>query len=219
MSKKKKNKKEMSDGLRITLFTFVIIIVISLIGVSSYFLLVPKDENTSQEELKKNATSIEGYGITLDDLDTKTYQDEYDILRKNLTGDNIDYDAYAKSIAKLFVIDLYTIKNKINKYDVGGVEFVIPEARENYITNVTDTLYKYVEDNTNGKRTQKLPVVSNVKVVGMDKSTFKIESEDKKYNSYVFDIEIEYTSDYGYDEKVEVIVINKDNFMYVVEKN
>lgn len=219
MSKKKKEKKGLSDGGRIALFTFVIIVVISLIGVSSYFLLVPKNDEKPQEEIKKNAKSIEGYGITVDDLDTNIYKEEFELLRKNLTSDNINYDDYAESVAKLFIIDLYTIKNKINKYDVGGTEFVLPEGKDNYITNVSDTIYKYVEDNTNGSRTQKLPVVSGVTITDTEESTFEIESEKKKYDSYVFNIEIEYTNDYGYDKKAEVIVINKDNFMYVVEKN
>lgn len=214
----KKEKKEMSDTIRIILFSIIIIVVISLIGVSSYFLLVPQ-EQSENEATDINTQTIEGYGITISDSDTELYRTEYEKLRENLTSDNIDYDDYAESVAKMFIIDLYTISTKTNKYDVGGVEFVLPDGQENYITNVTDTIYNYVENNTDGKRKQNLPEVSSVTLTSTEKSTFTVESEDVEYEAYVFDMVIEYVTDYDYDKTTEVIVINKDNFMYVVEKN
>ena len=51
---------------------------------------------------------------------------EFDVLKANLESDTIDEEAYALSIAKLFIIDLYTMNNKINKYDIGGIEYVYP---------------------------------------------------------------------------------------------
>lgn len=218
-NKVSKEKKEMSDKVRIILFSLVIIAVIALIGISSYFILREKDDQEVVDNPKTNVKSIEGYGITLDDLDSEIYKNEFEVLKKNLESGNINYDAYAESIAKMFVIDLYTIKNKINKYDVGGVELVLPEGKDNYIVNVTDTIYNYVEDNTNGKRTQKLPVVSEVKVSNVEKKDYKIESLKQSYEAYVFKIDITYANDYGYDKSAEVTVVKKDNFMYVVEKN
>ena len=109
--------------------------------------------------------------------------------------------------------------DKINKYDIGGVDFVYDKALDNYKDNVTDTIYKYVEDNTNGKRTQQLPVVSDVKITNTEKKEYKIASLNQSFESYVFKIDITYVNDYGYDKTVEITVIKKDNFMYVVEKN
>lgn len=218
-NKSKSTKKEMSDTKRIVLFTVVIVLVVSLIGVCSFFVLNEKEEKKENGSSKTNTTEIAGYGITVDDLDSEYYRLEFEKLKANLESDNINYDEYAESVARLFVIDLYTIKTKINKYDIGGLEEVMPEARDNYATNVTDTIYKYVEDNTNGKRTQSLPVVSELKVSNTKKGEFKVTSTNTKYPSYVFDIDITYSNDLGYDTKAEVTVINKDNFMYVVEKN
>lgn len=216
---KKKEKKELSDTKRIVLFTIVIVLVVSLIGVISFFVLKDKENKTESETTKTNTQEIAGYGITVDDLDSEYYRVEFAKLKENLESGNIDNDAYAESIAKLFLIDLYTIKTKINKYDIGGIEEVIPEARDNYVTNVTDTIYKYVEDNTNGKRNQSLPVVSEIKINNVKTSEFKLNNSNTKLPSYVFDAEIIYSSDLGYDTKVEVTVVNRDNFMYVVEKN
>lgn len=215
----KKEKKELSDTKRIVLFTMVIIIVVFLIGFLSIIVLKDKEENETPENVKKNMHEISGYGITVDDLDSEYYKLEFEKLKTNLESGNINYDEYAESIAKLFLIDLYTIKTKINKYDVGGLEEVIPEARDNYVTNITDTIYKYVEDNTDGKRTQSLPVVSEVSLKGTKKSDYKVDSLNTKFPAYVFEFDISYSSDLGYDTKAEVTVVNRDNFMYVVEKN
>lgn len=218
-NKTKKEKKEMSDRTRVILFSLVIIVVIALIGVSSYFILIDKEDESSDNNPKTNVLTIEGYGITLDDLDSETYKEEFEVLKSNLESGNIDYDAYAESVAKMFIIDLYTIKSKVNKYDVGGIELVLPEAKENYITNVTDTIYNYVLDNSDGKRTQQLPVVSEVKITNTEKKEYKIDSLNQTYEAYVFNIDITYANDYGYDKTAEVTVVNRDNFMYVVEKN
>lgn len=219
MGKKNKKKKEMSNGVRIGVFTFIIIIVISLIGFGAYKLLADSSSDEKPKALKKNEVVISGYGIYIDDSDTDLYREEFNKLRDNLEGGSINYDEYAASVARLFIIDLYTIKNKINKYDIGGVDFVYSGALDNYKDNVTDTIYKYVEDNTNGDRTQQLPVVKSITVNNVEKSKYKIESENKEYDSYKFRLSWSYSADLGYDTTGEIIVINKDNKMYVVEKN
>ncbi len=213
-----KNKKK--SGLKIGLFTFIIIAVISGIGYFSFQILgenkKPKEEETV---VKKNESEIEGYGITLDDFDTDLYRNEYKLLKENLESGNIDFNAYAESVAKLFIIDLYTIKNKTNKYDIGGDEFVYPETVDNYKLNVEDTLYKYVEDNTKNTRTQNLPVVDSIKVEKKSEEKFKMEKEEKEYPAYKINLTWTYATDLGYDTKGEVIIVNKENKLYVVEKN
>lgn len=218
-SSENKTKKELSDTKRVVLFTVVIVLVVSLIGVCSFFVLKEKEGEKDKETTKTNTTEIAGFGITVDDLDSEYYRVEFEKLKANLESESVNYDEYAESVARLFVIDLYTIKTKINKYDIGGLEVVLPESRDNFVTNVTDTIYKYVEDNTRGKRTQSLPVVTEVKITNTKRSEFKVDSLKTKYPAYVFDIDIFYSDDLGYDTKAEVTVVNRDNFMYVVEKN
>lgn len=219
MEKKNKKKKEMSNGLKIGIFTVIIILVISLIGFGAYKLLASDSDANTPKVLKKNEVVISGYGIYIDDSDTDLYREEFNKLRENLESDNIDYDEYAASVARMFIIDLYTIKNKINKYDIGGIDFVYKSALDNYKDNVTDTIYKYVEDNSNADRTQQLPVVKSVAVSNVQKGKYKIESENKEYDSYTFKMNWNYSVNLGYDTTGEVIVVNVDNKMYVVEKN
>lgn len=212
------NKKETSDTKKYIIFCFVIIFVVSLMGFLAYKILVePAVEE--KKVYKANETEIKGYGIHLDDTDTNLYREEYNVLKKNLESNEIDYDAYAASVAKMFIIDLYTIKNKLNKYDVGGIDFIYPSVKQNFIDNVDDTIYKYVEDNSKEDRVQNLPVVKSIEVLDVTKDKFKIESEEAEYESYVFKLQWKYSVDLGYDDAGEVIVINKDNKMYVVEKN
>lgn len=198
---------------KVILFLCILIFVYAAGGTIYY---IATREKKDDKPIVTNKDTIKGYDYTLKSNDTKLYEDEFKALKANLEGD-INYDEYAVSVAKLFVIDLYTINNKINKYDTGGVSFVYPDGRDNYKLNVQDTIYKYVEDNTNGKRTQNLPEVSSVIVKDSKKDTYKIG--DNSFEAYKINLEWSYVQDLGYDKTGEIILIKKDKNIYVVEKN
>ena len=193
---------------------FCILISVYAAGGTIYY--IATREKKDDKPIVTNKDTIKGYDYTLKSNATKLYEDEFKALKANLEGD-INYDEYAVSVAKLFVIDLYTINNKINKYDTGGASFVYPDGRDNYKLNVQDTIYKYVEDNTNGKRTQNLPEVSSVIVKDSKKDTYKIG--DNSFEAYKINLEWSYVQDLGYDKTGEIILIKKDKNIYVVEKN
>ena len=193
---------------------FCILIFVYAAGGTIYYIATREKKDDKPIVTKKD--TIKGYDYTLKSNATKLYEDEFKALKANLEGD-INYDEYAVSVAKLFVIDLYTINNKINKYDTGGASFVYPDGRDNYKLNVQDTIYKYVEDNTNGKRTQNLPEVSSVIVKDSKKDTYKIG--DNSFEAYKINLEWSYVQDLGYDKTGEIILIKKDKNIYVVEKN
>ena len=205
---------------KIILFLLIVFIVTGIVAGSIYFYVKVHPKN--KQEDKKEAVilnSIGDYGITLSDLDSELYKSEYEILKKNLESDNINYEEYAKSISKMFVIDLYTLSTKLNKFDVGGYEFVYPPVVENYKINVEDTLYKYLEDNSTGKRYQVLPRVSSVKVESIKTAKYEIKSESKTYEGYKVKVSWKYEKDLGYDDEADLIIINVDNKLYVAEKN
>ena len=193
---------------------FCILIFVYAVGGTIYY--IATREKKDDKPIVTNKDTIKGYDYTLKSNATKLYEDEFKTLKANLDGD-INYDEYAVSVAKLFVIDLYTINNKINKYDTGGASFVYPDGRDNYKLNVQDTIYKYVEDNTNGKRTQNLPEVSSVIIKDSKKDTYKIG--DNSFEAYKINLEWSYVQDLGYDKTGEIILIKKDKNIYVVEKN
>lgn len=198
---------------KVILFLCILIFVYAAGGTIYY---IATREKKDDKPIVTNKDTIKGYDYALKSNATKLYEDEFKALKANLEGD-INYDEYAVSVAKLFVIDLYTINNKINKYDTGGASFVYPDGRDNYKLNVQDTIYKYVEDNTNGKRTQNLPEVSSVIVKDSKKDTYKIG--DNSFEAYKINLEWSYVQDLGYDKTGEIILIKKDRNIYVVEKN
>lgn len=161
-------------------------------------------------------SKIKEYPYILKSNATKLMQEEFKLLKENLESDNVNKDDYALSIAKLFIIDLYTINNKINKYDIGGLEYIYYDSLENYKLNVKNTLYKYVEDNQNGNRTQKLPEISSITIVSHEESTFDISKES--YPSIVVKLTFAYLEELDYDKEAEITLIYKKGLYYVVEK-
>ena len=197
---------------KIILFILIVILVYAIGGVV-YVLL-----NKKPEVIKiSNLDTIKGYNYTLRSNDTQIYKNEFNNLKHNLESNSVNNEEYASSVAKLFIIDLYTLNNKINKYDVGGVSFVYPDAVSNYKLNVQNTIYKYMEDNTNKNRNQKLPEVSGIDLTNIEKTNYNIN--DKSYEGYKINLEWTYVEDFGYDSAGEVILIKSDKYYYVVEKN
>lgn len=215
MEKKKNNGKKK----KIIIFVSIIIVVSIIVGIVLYFYFKKDKDNTTEPKSAVILNAIEEYGITLSDVDTELYKEEYNKLKTNLESNNIDYEEYAKSISKLFIIDLYTISNKINKYDVGGYEVVYPAIVDNYKLNVSDTIYRYIEDNSDGKRKQSLPEVKSITVDSIKQDKYKIKSEDKTYEGYKVKLSWKYVKDLDYDDTAELMIIKNDNKLYIVEKN
>lgn len=190
----------------------LILVIIIIVGLILFKLFFAKDEVKNNVKV---IDSIVDFSYTLDERDTKLMKDTYEELKNILKEREIDYDEYAKVLAKLFVIDLFTMDNKINKYDVACLEYVYPDNLENFKTNVEDTIYKLMEDNTYGKRTEKLSIVNSVEITKEEESTFKIKEEELP--SYVVTLNWTYDKDLGYDKNATITMIRKDKKLYVVE--
>ena len=181
------------------------ILLLAGIGVGVYWFVNRDKEDEGPKNKAAIVDRIDGYDYTLDDRDTKIFKDEFQNLKTILTGDEIDYDAYAESLAKLFVIDFYTLSTKINKYDVGCLEYLKDTDTETFKSKAGDTLYKYVEDDTNHKRVQTLPEVKSI--VDTDLST--------EGDTYSVTIEWDYQKDLEYDNKAVIKFIKIDNKLYL----
>lgn len=201
----------MKKKYKYTLLLLILVIIV-IVGLILFKLFFAKDEVKNNVKV---IDSIVDFSYTLDERDTKLMKDTYEELKNILKEREIDYDEYAKVLAKLFVIDLFTMDNKINKYDVACLEYVYPDNLENFKTNVEDTIYKLVEDNTYGKRTEKLSIVNNVEITNEEESTFKINEEEVP--SYVVTLNWTYDKDLGYDKNAKITMIRKDKKLYVVE--
>ncbi|HIU12055.1 MAG TPA: hypothetical protein IAB65_05070 [Candidatus Onthocola stercorigallinarum] len=193
----------------------IIILIVVLLAIISFVIYKILLNNKTEEEVVNVVDSISEYGYNLDDRDTELMKSVYEELKNILNSDEIDYELYANTLAKLFVIDLFTMDNKINKYDVGGSEYVYPDALENFKLNVEDTLYKHMENNSSGKRKQDLPEVSSIEVLSNETDEYTIG--ENSFDSYIVNLSWQYVSDLGYDNNALITLINLDNKLYVVE--
>ncbi len=193
----------------------LIVIIILIVLIVASIIVLNVFNNSSPAEPVKVVDSIDEFGYTLDDRDTELMKSTYNELKNVLTQDEINYEAYAEVLAKLFVIDLFTMDNKVNRYDVGSTEYVYPDSVDNFKTNVEDTIYKTMENNSDGKRRQNLPEVSSIDDISVETSTFEIG--ETTYDSYVVSLNWSYETNLGYDEFATITLIELDNKLYVVE--
>lgn len=160
--------------------------------------------------------TIKGYDYKLEERDTELFKTNFDALNKVLTNDEVDFEKYAEYLSKLYIIDLYTIKNKLNQYDVGSTEYILPNILENFELKVKDTIYKYLEDNEKGKRTQELPEVSDITLDKIEETKFTIDKTE--YDAYTAELSWAYVKDLGYDKKATVVLVKSENKLYIAEQ-
>lgn len=216
---KNRNKKKNKNLFKNKKFWLIIcsIVLLYFIGGVVYINLDRDSSNVKNNKNVDKGISIKGFDYILYEDDIDIYKDEFKKLKKNLESSNINYTEYAESISKMFVMDLYSLDAKKNMYDVGGVQFVYPDIRDNYKLNVTNTLYKYMKDNSDGKREQDLPMVKSVSIKNEDETKYKIGEEE--FDGYKINLDIEYVKDLEYDKSAEIILVKKDKYLYIVEKN
>ncbi len=191
----------------------LLFIVVGIILFSVLFIKVYNDfikDNSAQKEI----SSIEYYGYTLNSNDTDLYKNYYKELDKVLKEKQVDYRSYASLLSKLFIVDVYNLNNKLASTDIGGLEFIHPDLKENFKENMSETLYKYVESNIDGKRTQELPIVKEVKVDNVFET--KYTYNDNEYDAYLVNMNWSYEKDLGYQTSSKLTVIKVDNILYVV---
>ena len=159
---------------------------------------------------------IEGYGYILKPTRNDRYKEMFHQLERILSEKKIDEKAYVTQISKMFIMDFYTLNDKLASTDVGGIDFVHTNAKTNFLEKAENTVYKYVESDIDG-RDQKLPEVTDVFIE-------KIENIDYNYNSdfddsfaYQVDVSIVYKEDLGYPTFANLIFIHEGNKLSLVE--
>ena len=204
--KESHNKK---DKKIILLFIIVGILLFGILGVKIYFDFF--NDNTTKKEID----SIDFYGYKLTNGDTDLYKNTFKSLNEVLSAKTIDYKEYAKLISELFIIDLYSLNNKVASTDIGGTEFLHKDLVDNFKENMGASLYKFVESNLDGKRTQKLPLVKSVTVGDVFETKYKYNK--KEYDAYIVSLNWDYESDLGYQTSMKITLINDSDILYIVK--
>ena len=194
-------------------FKIVLIIIVILIIFLGLLLISLNFQTNNKKTLHKVLGRIDNYNYTLKERDTLIMKEVFNNLKNTLDSEEVNYELYAEYLSKLFIIDLFTLNNKDNKYDVGGKEYILPDILDNYILNVEDTLYKYIVDISNKDRDE-LAIVKSITKNKIEEIKYiynKIE-----YDGYKVQLSWDYEKDYGYPIKGEIILIKKDDKLYIV---
>ena len=196
----------MKKGYKIALIVIIImaLIGVGIVGYFFFFYEKPVAETPVNEVQITN--TIEEYGYNLDDRDTALFKEKFEELKNLLNEENYDVEEYVSLISQLFIIDLYTIDNKISRYDVGGLEYVYSEAVSSFQSVVEGSIYKTVENNLDGSRTQDLPEVASVTVDSIKETTFTMPDESV-VNGYGVNLSWTYVEKLGYDNSATIILI------------
>lgn len=203
--------KRKSDIKVILLFIVVGVLLLGFLGYRINKDFLSKSTN------KKQIDSIDFYGYTLSKSDTDLYKSTFKELSKVLNEKPVNMNEYAKAISKLFIIDLYSLDNKLTSTDIGGVEFLHKDLRENFKENMGSTLYKFVESNLDGKRKQELPMVKEVNVTDVFETKYTYNKNE--YPAYLVTVNWTYEKDLGYQTSAKLTIINDNDILYIVKGN
>lgn len=182
----------------------IMLVVIALIAIYAIFVAIPSKKNKDEGIENINNKYI------LYKRDSSLYKENFEKLRTILETSPVDNKKYAETIVKLFVIDFYTLDNKNDNTDIGGLQYVHSNLKDNLVLNASSTMYKYI------KTTKELPKVKSITSVDSRETTYKIN--DKDYSAYAITINWEYDKDLGYEKQGTFIVVNDNGNLSIVEK-
>ncbi len=199
-------KKRKINVKRVAILIILLVLIISgiILGVCK---LTAKDVDT---KAVKEVASIDAYGYTLRDNATAYYKKLFKELEKVLNTDDVDEEKYSELVAQMFIADFFSLDNKISKNDVGGVQFVYANYQNDFEKYAMDAVYKTVESDVYGDREQTLPEVTKVTVtkVKNDSYTYGENTDD---NAYIYNFEVEYKEDLGYQTEGSLTLIHNGN--------
>lgn len=190
------------------------VLLVSVIGVGVFKIFYSNDEEEKEPNVTNVISNITDYGYTLDDRDTDYMKETFKELETILEESEVDDHEYASVLAKLFVIDFYTLNNKINKYDVGSLEYILSSKVDSFRLKAMDTIYRDILDNTYRDRVQDLPEITNVQILDVVDTTFTLNEEE--VNAIQVTMNYEYKEDLGYDTEGTIYFVKNANKLEVV---
>jgi hypothetical protein len=193
-----------------------IVLIAILLGIAIFVFFLKEKKTEKKVDQPTIINQIEDYDYVLEDNKTKLYKDLFQDLKEVLEQEEVNEYNYAKLIAKMFIVDFYTLDNKVTKNDVGGVVFIHPKHQDNFVLHARDTVYKYVENNIYGDRKQELPIVKSIEESEINQESFKyLDKEDS--DAFKVKLTWEYEKDLGYDTEKEIIIVHNDNKLVIIE--
>ena len=188
-----------------------------LLFACAFFLLKGRGKKETVPEAK-TVDNIQTKEIDYELLDSKSelYKKYFGKLKEELLKDKIDDLEYAKIAAQLFVTDFYSLDDKKTNTDVGGLDFIHPDMKDNFILKATDTIYKYVESNVYGDRKQELPKITAVEIKNAEAKPLTYGKINDPLG-YVVTVTITYEKDLGFPKEVTLYMVHQEKKLFIVE--
>lgn len=213
MARKIKTEQEKKKSKRKILIISLILLLLAIVGVVVGILLLDKEEPKNIVEIKE-LDNLSDYNYKLTDKDSGYFKSEFEVLKEIVNDSSVDEEKYATQVARMFVIDLYTLSTKVNKYDIGGIEYYHDTKKSMFEQKVMDTLYSTMLDDTYGDRNQVLPEIKEVETVSVEKTKYLMGEEE--VDGYLVKLKMSYVSDMGYDNKASVVVCKESGVRWSV---
>ena len=190
-----------------------VLVVILLIGVIlGLFYLKSRKEL----QVVSVVSEIDSYNYYLESNSTRIYKKYYKELENELKDNEVDEEKYAQLVAELFSMDYYTLNNKVTNKNIGGVQFIHSNLKDKFISDSSNTVYKYIKNNLYKNRHQQLPEVNSVEV--KDLKQIKYNKKDYKDDSaYEVTVSIGYVKNYDYPTSLTITLIHENNKLVIVE--
>lgn len=195
---------------------FLIILLILVVLAGGAFLVWKFYPKERAQEVATVVSEIPGYGYTLKSNKSAQYKEMFQELTDILSESPVDEEAYVEQISKMFILDFYTLSDKVANTDVGGVDFVHSAAKTNFLEKAEDTIYKYVESDIYGERNQKLPTVDEITVSSIDNVTYEL-SDSVDDNAYQVNLSWTYKEDMGYQNEAVLTFVHEGEKLSLVE--
>lgn len=205
-----KIKKKKRKNVVLIVIIVLILVVSSVLLCLKFFKKKPPERERSEIKIIDSMTD---YGYSLKENDSAYYKQEYENLKNIVNASEIDMQEYATQVAKMFVIDLYTLSTKMNKYDIGGVSYYHADRKNMYEQKVMDRIYSTLEDNTYGDRKQSLPEVSSVSVLEVSDIKYKVHDVQ---DCLLVKLTWNYVTNMGYDNEGSVVVCDENSVRWSV---
>jgi hypothetical protein len=186
----------------------VSLIIISILLAIVYFVFNFLINDNKKKDIKVDYIT-EKFNYILYDKDLELYKTEFKNLDTILKEDEIDYEEYANSISRLFIVDFYSLSNKTSSYDIGGTQYLHKNLKDNFILKASNTLYKYIHS-------EGLPKVKEISVISTEETEYKYL--EKTYFAYKILLKWEYEIDFGYEKEAQLIIIKDNKQLFIVEK-
>ena len=194
------------------ILVLAIILIIAGLAFLAYESFKPKATKTATVE-----NEIKDYGYTLKSTRNDRYKKMFQELQDILSKKKVDEEAYVEQISKMFIMDFYTLNDKLANTDVGGIDFVHTDAKTNFLEKAEDTVYKYVENDIYGNRDQQLPEVTEVTVEKVENIEYTIGTDFTDDFAYQVEVSLKYKEDMDYPTKATLIFVHEDNKLSLVE--